>query len=176
MRFRSLAVAVLAASATLGAQEPVTAIRTARVLDGTGRTIPNATVVVRGSRIIAVGPNVPVPAGARVYDLSTLTLLPGLIDAHAHIAWHFNPQGRYHAGNDGETEFEGALAMAGNANATLRAGITIKHMASLETADVYTLSGSNSTPARQASLSKVATNAFSYVMPARSVSTLVFRP
>ncbi len=58
----------------------------------------------------------------------------------------------------------------------LRAGITIKHTASLETADVYTLTASNSTPARQASLSKVATNAFSYLMPARSVSTLVFRP
>jgi hypothetical protein len=58
----------------------------------------------------------------------------------------------------------------------LRAGITIKHTASLETADVYTLSAANSTPAQQASLSKVATNAFSYVMPARSVSTLVFRP
>ena len=108
----------------LPAQEPVTVIRAARALDGTGRTIPNATVVVRGSRIVAVAPNAPVPAGARVYDLPALTLLPGLIDAHAHLAWHFNPQGRYHAGNDGETEFEGALAMAGNAVATLRAGIT----------------------------------------------------
>ena len=107
------------------AQESVIAIRAARVLDGTGRTTPNATVVVRGSRIVAVGPNATVPPGARVYDLSTLTLLPGLIDAHDHLAWHFNPQGRYHGGrDDGETEFEGALAMAGNANATLRGGIT----------------------------------------------------
>src|SRR5688500_4502923 len=108
----------------LAAQEPVTGIPAARVLDGTGRTIPNATVVVRGSRIVAVAPIAPVPRGARVYDLGSLTLLPGLIDAHAHLAWHFNPQGRYHAGSDGETEFEGALAIAGNANATLRAGIT----------------------------------------------------
>ena len=123
---RLLAVAVLfgVVGRDLPAQEPVTVIRAARVLDGTGRTIPNATVVVRGSRIVAVAPNAPVPAGARVYDLPTLTLLPGLIDAHAHLAWHFNPQGRYHAGNDGETEFEGALAIAGNASATLRAGIT----------------------------------------------------
>ena len=123
---RLIAVAVLfgAVGRDLAAQEPVTVIRAARVLDGTGRTIPNATVVVRGSRIVAVAPNAPVPAGARVYDLPTLTLLPGLIDAHAHLAWHFNPQGRYHAGNDGETEFEGALAIAGNASATLRAGIT----------------------------------------------------
>src|SRR5687767_10364690 len=127
MNIRSPLVAALlsvGASVGLAAQEPVTVIRAARVLDGTGRTIPNATVVVRGSRIVAVGPNARVPAGARIYDLPTLTLLPGLIDAHDHVVWHFNPQGRYHAGNDGETEFEGALAIAGNANATLRAGIT----------------------------------------------------
>jgi imidazolonepropionase-like amidohydrolase len=110
---------------TVRAQEPVTVIRAARVLDGTGKTIPNVTVVVRGSRIVSVGPNAAVPAGARVYDLSSLTLLPGMIDVHDHLAWHFNPQGRYHGGrSDGETEFEGALAIAGNANATLRGGIT----------------------------------------------------
>jgi len=120
---RRLVIAAVAAS-RLAAQEPVTAIRTARVLDGSGRSIPNAVVIIRGSRIAAVGPNVAIPAGARVYDLSRLTLLPGLIDAHAHLVWHFNPQGRYHAGNDGETEFEGALAISGNAIATLRAGIT----------------------------------------------------
>jgi len=118
------ALLCLGASISLGAQEPVTVIRTARVLDGAGRTIPNATIVVRGSRIVAVGPNVAVPAGARVYDLSALTVLPGIIDAHDHVVWHFNPRGRFHAGNDGETEFEGALAIAGNAYATLRAGVT----------------------------------------------------
>ena len=124
-RVLALAWLCLGTSATAGAQESVTVIRAARVLDGTGRTIPNATVVVRGTRIVSVGPNATLPAGARVYDLSTLTLLPGLIDAHDHLAWHFNPQGRYHGGrDDGETEFEGALAIAGNANATLRGGIT----------------------------------------------------
>jgi imidazolonepropionase-like amidohydrolase len=126
MTLRSVLLAAFVCLGAAGAraQEAVTVIRAARVLDGTGRTIPNATVVVRGSRITAVAPNASIPSGARVYDLSTLTLLPGLIDAHDHVVWHFNPQGRYHAGNDGETELEGALAIAGNANATLRAGIT----------------------------------------------------
>ena len=124
-RFLALAWLSLGIGAQANAQETVTVIRAARVLDGTGRTIPNATVVVRGTRIVSVGPNATVPPGARMYDLSTLTLLPGLIDAHDHLAWHFNPQGRYHGGReDGETEFEGALAIAGNANATLRGGIT----------------------------------------------------
>ena len=124
---RLLAVAWLSFGlrAEASAQDPVTVIRVARVLDGTGRSIPNAIVIVRGTRIVGVGPNAPVPAGARIYDLSSLTLLPGLIDAHDHLAWHFNPQGRYHGGrDDGETEFEGAIAIAGNANATLRGGIT----------------------------------------------------
>jgi imidazolonepropionase-like amidohydrolase len=124
-RFLALAWLSLGIRAEASAQEPVTVIRAARVIDGTGRTIPNATVVVRGTRIVSVGPNATIPRGARVYDLSTLTLLPGLIDAHDHLAWHFNSQGRYHGGrDDGETEFEGALAIAGNANATLRGGIT----------------------------------------------------
>ena len=124
-RFLALAWLSLGIGAQANAQETVTVIRAARVLDGTGRTIPNATVVVRGTRIVSVGPNATVPPGARMYDLSALTLLPGLIDAHDHLAWHFNPQGRYHGGReDGETEFEGALAIAGNANATLRGGIT----------------------------------------------------
>ena len=124
-RVLALAWLSLGIGASARAQESVTVIRAARVLDGTGRTIPNATVVVRGTRIVSVGPNAAVPAGARVYELPTLTLLPGLIDAHDHLAWHFNPQGRYHGGrDDGETEFEGALAIAGNANATLRGGIT----------------------------------------------------
>ena len=125
-RFLACASLCLGAATSLAAQETVTVLRAARVLDGTGRTIPNATVVVRGNRIVSVGANANVPAGAHVYDLSTLTLLPGLIDAHDHLAWHFNSQGRFHGGrDDGETEFEGALAIAGNANATLRAGITL---------------------------------------------------
>ena len=120
---RGLAIACVVGT-QLAAQEPVVAIRTARVLDGTGRTIPNATIVVRGTRIVSVAPNAAIPAGAHVYDLTRFTVLPGLIDAHDHVVWHFNPQGRFHSGNDGETEFEGALAIAGNATATLRAGIT----------------------------------------------------
>src|SRR4030095_1260956 len=95
---RLLAVAWLSLGirAEARAQDSIIVIRVARVLDGTGQTIPNATIVVRGTRIVSVGPTAAAPAGARIYDLSSLTLLPGLIDAHDHLAWHFNPQGRYH--------------------------------------------------------------------------------
>ena len=60
------------------------AIRGARVFDG-ARALGVATVVVRGDRIAAVGPDVAIPPGAQVIDGTGKTLLPGLIDAHIHI-------------------------------------------------------------------------------------------
>jgi imidazolonepropionase-like amidohydrolase len=83
------------------------------------------TIEIEGDRIVAVGPSRHGrPTGARVYDLSGATVLPGLIDVHDHIVWHFNRQGRLHTDADGETPAEGALAAAANAYATLLAGVT----------------------------------------------------
>jgi len=83
----------------------------------------DATVVVENGRIRSVGS---LPAGFRGphYDLGDATLMPGMIDVHAHLAWHFNKQGRLHSRGDGETPTEGMLAIAGNAYATLMAGVT----------------------------------------------------
>jgi Glycoside hydrolase family 44 len=58
----------------------------------------------------------------------------------------------------------------------LVAGITIKHTAHLPKADVYTLTGGAASPQKGTGLAEVATNAFSYSMPPRSVTTLVFHP
>ena len=66
-----------------------TAIRGVTVIDGTGAApLRNATVVITGDRIAAVGPraSVQIPAGARVLDLPGRTLVPGFIDMHAHVA------------------------------------------------------------------------------------------
>ena len=54
-----------------------------RVFDGE-RMTPDATVLVNGERIVAVGAGLAVPAGATAVDGSGKTLLPGLIDSHAH--------------------------------------------------------------------------------------------
>jgi imidazolonepropionase-like amidohydrolase len=115
---RALAAALLLA-APAAAQDAVV-IRAGRLLDGTGRALDNATVVVERGRIAAVetAPRRP------TYDLSGLTVLPGLIDVHAHLAWHFNPGGRLHTESDGETPAQGALAAAANAYATLLSGFT----------------------------------------------------
>ena len=63
------------------------AIRSVRVIDGTGRTIERATVVIRGATIAAVGSDrdIPLPRGTIKIDGRGLTLLPGLIDCHVHL-------------------------------------------------------------------------------------------
>lgn len=58
----------------------------------------------------------------------------------------------------------------------LRAGIRIRRVGRLRQAAVYTLTGASALPAPASPIAAVGTNAFVYEMPARSVSTLVFRP
>jgi imidazolonepropionase-like amidohydrolase len=123
-RLRSLAALVAALSSVASAQDAVTVIRAAKVIDGRGATVLNGEIVVTGSRITRAGTRAAVPAGARVIDLGSRTLLPGLIDGHSHLTWYFNRQGRYHTNGDGDTPVQSMLAAAANGAATLMAGFT----------------------------------------------------
>ncbi len=46
--------------------------------------LEGATILIQGSRIAAIGKRVAIPAGAKVFDLGGRTVIPGLVDAHAH--------------------------------------------------------------------------------------------
>jgi imidazolonepropionase-like amidohydrolase len=65
---------------------PVTVLKAARIFDGkSDAAVSGGVVVVQGSKIVAAGANLAVPAGATVIDLGDATLLPGFIDSHTHV-------------------------------------------------------------------------------------------
>jgi imidazolonepropionase-like amidohydrolase len=123
LRTGTLLLACGALAASTAAQERRVTIHAARALDGRGGALSDARVVVQGGRIVAVE-----KAGAGAaradHELGPLTLLPGLVDTHAHLAWYFNRQGRLHQRDDGETPAQSALGAAANAWATLLSGVT----------------------------------------------------
>jgi len=113
-----LACALLLSALPARAQDQSVTVRAARVLDGKGGSLANATVEVRGGKIVAVDQR----TGPVTQDLGDVTLMPGLIDVHVHIGYHFGEDGR--AENDGETPGEIALYGAENAWTTLINGFT----------------------------------------------------
>jgi imidazolonepropionase-like amidohydrolase len=115
----SLAAALMTSPAI--AQDAV--LRAGRVLDGIGGVQTNVDVTVRGGKIASITP----ASGAlppNAIDLRNRTLLPGLIDTHVHLGWYLNDRDRLHTDDDGDPPGKQALAHAGNAWATLRAGFT----------------------------------------------------
>ena len=123
-------IAVLGASATsLRSQEPagaqargrrflpsltqLVAIRAGRLFDATsGAMLNNQVVLIKGDRITDVGPGLQIPRDARVIDLSSATVLPGMIDTHVHV------------NTGGDTPAERALIALSNAQIDLEAGFT----------------------------------------------------
>ena len=105
-------------TASLLAQTPPIVLRAGTILDGKGGILHNRTIVVQGSTIKTIEGSGPTPD----YDLRNMTLLPGMIDTHVHIAWHFGPDGRYQPRDDSPQTSLG-YAME-NAYVTLMSGFT----------------------------------------------------
>jgi imidazolonepropionase-like amidohydrolase len=114
-------VVVLCVCLNVLAQESIRpiVIRARTLLDGKGGTLHDVRITIRGSKIVALESDNGQPAD---YDLRSLTVLPGWIDAHVHITWIFGKDGK-NAGTDGTTQ-EDAYKAASNAWLTLMAGFT----------------------------------------------------
>src|SRR5438067_8848696 len=101
-------------------------IRAARVIDGRGHVVNDAAVVVEGGKIVRVVADAKKLSNITV-DLGDRTLMPGGIDTHVHIGWHFDAKdGRSHDDETDrdETPQESVLYAAENAVRTLEGGIT----------------------------------------------------
>ena len=96
----------------------LTVVRAGRLFDSTsGQLRTKQVIVIDGERITAVGAEgqVRLPTGARTIDLSTATVLPGLIDAHTHM---------FNTPKDGMTREQSTLIAIHNLQADLHAGFT----------------------------------------------------
>ena len=116
---RSVIASVLTIAISMA--EPIV-IKTTTLLDGKGRVLKNKEIVIDGARISRVSD----AKGRPTYDLSGLTVMPGWIDTHVHLGWHFNKENRLDQGGRGskETPQQTALYAEGNAYVTLMGGFT----------------------------------------------------
>jgi imidazolonepropionase-like amidohydrolase len=122
-RLAAVFLAAMAATAAtpLWAQSPhvfppkdqVIAIKAGHMFDSrAGSMLTNQVVLIKGDRITDVGPNLQIPANAKVIDLSNATVLPGMIDSHVHV------------NTGGATAAQRALVALANAQTDLNAGFT----------------------------------------------------
>jgi imidazolonepropionase-like amidohydrolase len=100
------------------------AIRAARLLDvERGQIITDAVVIIENDRIKAVGSKLTIPPDTKIIELGDSTILPGLIDAHTHITYHFDETGHFGLTEDRTTDITLKYA-AENARRTIEAGFT----------------------------------------------------
>jgi imidazolonepropionase-like amidohydrolase len=121
---RNCLAILLACSALIcAAAAQVTAIRAGKLIDSdSGAVLTRQTIIIRDGNIQAVGQNVAIPSGAKLVDLTNMTVLPGLIDCHTHLAdgtRDADPMSQFR-----KTAAEIALESVPNARAMLESGFT----------------------------------------------------
>jgi imidazolonepropionase-like amidohydrolase len=86
MKITAIAIATLLTTAAFA--QPVTVIRDATILTVSHGTIEHGSILIRGGKIAAVGPNdqVTAPANATTINATGKFVLPGIIDTHSHTA------------------------------------------------------------------------------------------
>jgi imidazolonepropionase-like amidohydrolase len=100
-------------------------LRARRLIDGRGGVRDHAALLIDGARIVAVGSDaaVPAPSDAVSIDVGERTILPGLIDAHVHLAYSGSDDARAFRAEPIDASYPLlALRAAAHARATLAAG------------------------------------------------------
>jgi imidazolonepropionase-like amidohydrolase len=94
------------------------AVKCGKLIDGkSSAPVSGAVILIEGDRIAAVGAGLKIPDGATVIDLGRATVLPGLIDTHTHLTYHYNTE-------QNERPAVTGVYAAENARMTLEAGFT----------------------------------------------------
>jgi imidazolonepropionase-like amidohydrolase len=121
MNFRALVVLLVAAIEATAATK---AIRFGKLWDG-HRIIPNAVVLIDGDKVTSVEANGKIPKGLEIIDLSRYTGLPGMIDAHTHITYYWDPKSGTIPNRQPRRHVAMTVFLAqANARKTLEAGVT----------------------------------------------------
>jgi imidazolonepropionase-like amidohydrolase len=93
--------------------DQIVAVKAAHMFDSlSGTILDNQVVLIKGDRITDVGAGLAIPPGARVIDLGTMTMMPGMIDSHVHL------------NTGGQTPAQRAFIAAASAETDLHAGFT----------------------------------------------------
>ena len=126
MRLSLLGGGLAAVCAMATAHAQTKALRFGSVVDGTGRVVPNGVVIVDGDKIARIaGPSDALPSGATVIDLTRYTAIPGLIDVHTHMTYHWDPASGTDPWRQPSRRPEETVQLArANAMRTLEAGVT----------------------------------------------------
>jgi len=116
----AVVLVVICGALLIPAAAQTTAIRAGKLIDpDSGKVLTGQTILIRDNKVEAVGSNVAIPSNAKIIDFTKMTVLPGLIDCHTHLA----------DGADGdewfkETSAQIALESVPNARVTLESGFT----------------------------------------------------
>jgi len=116
---------LLGSNIAMAQDEPISLIfiNAGRLIDSeSARVLMDQQILIENDRIKKIGPDLDIPRGARVIDLSNATVLPGLIDCHVHITGEAS--GDYYDNLFRRSFVDGAVMAHAYAKRTLDAGFT----------------------------------------------------
>jgi imidazolonepropionase-like amidohydrolase len=102
----------------------VKAFTGARLIDGNGKAVGNATIVVRDGKVVAAGPKAKVPKGAQTISLAGKTVVPGFVNAHGHMNDQYSGGGGGGAKKSSKSDDGGEASLLRQLGVYSRYGIT----------------------------------------------------